>query len=305
MSLFKHIDINQILDLDKNLLEELPHIFFPYEYYSDHSKADSAKEIFRKIHARLIGQHLMLADALSINKARKKELEYKRQKLEAVIKAEFKKGFNHLKTSPKESTQNDIAHVDPEFDNRIKPQYSNSAKEALQYNKDNGESEGYEHDLSYTTHYLLHTLTDGLREYLEDVDRQALVVAFVGLRRTMVLGLKEIITVAKKVKENWDAKYQYEGEADYVHLLRELEANFPSLDTTIFRKHLSDLKKLNMTRNILEHEFDMPTDTFSEEQLRKCFTAVKNLFETLESKQELFPQTKSFTSEDLEDLEKN
>ena len=77
----------------------------------------------------------------------------------------------------------------------------------------------------------------------------------------------------------------YPGESEFIHSLREFEANSKSLNTAPFRQKQSHFTALRRIRNEVEHppEISKPVEQdLTEDSLLNYFDKARKLFEILE-----------------------
>lgn len=272
MSLFKPITINTLFGLgDIETLDKFRQDF-PHLYLPDNADLIMSVDIFAKISKRLICQHWIAADAFQYLDALQLETREKHDELLDIVRYQF----GELSHPPKPKSR-----IDPEFE---------LVKDMWQ--RDDWEDYGHEQ-----AHTYLAMVIDLANDTTANFKREISANAFVGLRRTVLLGLKELKKSIKNNKNSksildkygnleWKQPERYEKEAEYVFLLREFEDTFPPFNTVRFRKRLNELKELNDLRNNLEHEID-PNGDYSAEKLIKCFEVVKELFTAFEQHSEI------------------
>ena len=271
MSVLKPLNLNSLLGLQDpdavdKFRDEFPHLYLPQDAGSGLYSAGS--EEFRAISISLIVQHWLTADGLARINILEKELHRKEDGLYDARPQGYGEK-NEYESLPNQ--------VDPEFD-KVKADFSRKAhEEAESYEDFDPDSDG-EMGVSH------HKIMDLAKSIVNDNKWEIMLRSFVGLRRFMNNGLKDVRNKWSKFKRpDWQDVEKHAGEADYVHLLRQLETNFPNRGISAFAKRSGTLHKLNSLRNDVEHENqEYDPDRHSSENLIEYFKEIKALMEGME-----------------------
>lgn len=276
MNLFKPISTNDILGIFCNkgvddLQRKCPHIFLAQDLGRDFSQHG-----FQQISIKFLVQHSLIADTQMLYDSKTFESMEKSSYLYELVqyskdrKTEGRPIFPRKFCDDKKFT--DICII-CESDAKIDTEQTPHKEGSFPFD--------------YQSELLVSSIEDVFRDSFIDIQREIKARAFISLHRTMIYGLK-ILTDQCKETTTWKPSDPLRGETEYVHQLRELETNFPSLDTRGFRKRQSKLYELKKLRNRAEHESSEDNVDFSEKNLLACFHEVKRLFETLENNEAFY-----------------
>ena len=167
--------------------------------------------------------------------------------------------------------------VDPAFDRLMDEVESKAREEAESYEDFDPDTDG---EMGIAHHEIM-----ALAKFAVDGREQEIMMrSFVSLRMVLNEGLKDISYEWRELRQSdWQDLEKLEGEAKYVHLLRQLETNLPSRGISAFAKRSGALYKLNSLRNDVEHKnrkYDR--DRHSKQKLIECFKEIKALMECME-----------------------
>ena len=267
------LDINRLLRvIEEDSLEQMrtdfPHIFFPQHFLNPWGPIREL--VFEEVSLKLLTQYWVFSE----NKKRLSDRAEEAHRKEDIIFFEIHRAFKvYARNYPGPDFPEPERLVDKKFDDVRELWFQRAKQEAKKY-----DPEGRPWlDLSETP-IGLHSTLNIIEHTIEQMNRENLFSAFIGLRRTMLYGLKSIIELAAKYggKErgggfvmqdndlrelppdklpNWIPEPRIKGEAEYVWLLRSLSKNYLSLDNPEFHRFSKGnkaLKQLNKARNSIE-----------------------------------------------------
>jgi hypothetical protein len=272
MGMLKLLNLNSLLGLQDpesvdRFRDEFLHLYLPQDagIGLQHSGASS---VFEKIAIKLIVQHWLTANDLDSINALNDEL---RRKEDGLYNARLQ-GYGVMNRGESQPDQ-----VDPVFD-RLKDEFESQAREEAET------YEGFDPDIDGNMD-IAHLELMALAVSAVDGRKQEIMMrSFVSLRRVLNEGLKDIGDKWQALKKpEWQDVKKLEGEACYVHPLRQLETNFPGRGISAFTKKSGTLYKLNSLRNDVEHENqEYDPDRHSSENLIEYFEEIKALMEGME-----------------------
>lgn len=272
MSMLKPLNLNQFLGLQDpdsvdQFRDEFPHLYLPQDAGIGlrHSGVSS---VFEEFAIKLIVQHWLTANDLDSINTLNDEL---RRKDDGLYDAMLQR-YGVMNADESQPDQ-----VDPVFD-RLKDEVESKAREeAESYEDFDPDTDG---EMGIAHHKIMM-----LAEFAVDGREQEIMMrSFVCLRRVLNEGLKDISDKWKELRQSdWQDVEQLEGEAKYVHLLRQLETNFPGRGISAFTKKSGTLFELNSLRNDVEHKKRKNDDDHhSAQNLIECFKEIKTLMECME-----------------------
>ena len=272
MSVLPPLNLNcllGLLDFDAvdRFRDEFPHLYLPHDAGIG-LRNPSVSNVFKKVAIKLIVQHWLTANDLYNITVLNDELRRKEDGLYNAVR----KGYGLVNEH-----ESQLDQVDPAFD-RSKDKFERKAREEAESYED------FDPDEDGDMHIARIEII-GLAEFAVDGKKQEIMVrSFVSLRRVLNEGLKDISDRWRELKKSpWQDEIQLKGEADYVHLLRQLETNFPDRGISVFTKKSGILYQLNSLRNDVEHEErKYKSDRHSTENLIGCFSEIKALMECME-----------------------
>ena len=273
MSVLEPLNLNRLLGLldtesVDRFRDEFPHLYLPQDAGTGlrHSGVSS---VFEEIAIKLIIQHWFTANDLNGINTLKNELGRKEDGLYDARLQGYGVVNEHKSQQPDQ--------VDPVFD-RLKDKFKGKAREEAETYED------FDPDIDGNVGIEHHQLMDLAESAVEGREQEIMMRSFVSLRRVLNEGLKDISDRWRELKKpDWQDVEKLEGEADYVHLLRRLDANFPGRGISAFTKRIGTLNELNSLRNDVEHknqEYD--PDRHSAKKLIECFKEIKALMECME-----------------------
>ncbi|MEX0502707.1 hypothetical protein AB3X55_03855 [Alphaproteobacteria bacterium LSUCC0719] len=270
--MLKTLNLNRFLgllnpDFVDQFRDEFPHLYLP-QNAGIGLRHSGLSSVFEEFAIKLIIQHWFTANDLDSINTLKDEL---RRKEDGLYDARLQ-GYGMMHADESQPDQ-----VDPAFDRLMDEIESKAREEAESYEDFDPDSDG---EMGIAHHEIM-----GLAESAVDGREQEIMMrSFVSLRRVLNEGLKDISDRWRELKEpDWQDVEKLEGEAKYVHLLRQLETNFPGRGISAFTKKSGTLFELNSLRNDVEHKKRKNDDDHHNTQnLIECFKEIKALMECME-----------------------
>ena len=317
------LDINLLLRvIEEDSLEQMrtdfPHIFFPQHFLNPWGPIREL--VFEEVSLKLLTLYWVFSE----NKKRLSDRAEEAHRKEDIIFFEIHRAFKaYARDYPDPDFPEPERLVDRKFDDVRELWFQRAKQEAKEYDPERW----LWTDLSETP-IRLHSALNTIEQSIEQMNRENLFSAFIGLRRTLLYGLERIIKLAAKYagKEreggfvfsrqdndlrerspdklpNWNPVPRFKGEAEYVWLLRSLSRNYSSLDNPEFHRFSKGnkaLKQLNKARNRIEHGTVQEDDQLTYENLLQCFHEVSTLFEYLENDRNISVLVNGFAADDID-----
>jgi hypothetical protein len=272
MGSFATLSLNRILGLAdveavERFRDEFPHLYLPREAYF----LDGHHTVFKEISINLIVQHWLVANTFVYADNLKNELRGKEDDLFEAIR----QGHG----SPN-SREFEAARVDPEFA-KVRDQFVSKARNEAEADEE------FEPEVDGEMGIIYHKVMDLAETTIQIYEDENMIRAFGGLSRELNRSLK---LVKKGFQEappdrEWVTVNRYPGESEFIHSLREFEANSTTLDTAPFRQKQSHFTTLRRIRNEAEHPPEISKSDeqdLTEDSLLNYFDEARKLFELLE-----------------------
>ena len=266
LSLNRILGLTDVESVDR-FRHEFPHLYLPM----DGSLLDGHHSVFKEISINLIVQHWLLVNTLRHVDHLKNELRGKEDDLFEAIR----QGHGSL-----DSREFETGRVDPEFA-KVKDHYASEARNEAE------NDEEFEPFVDGEMGIVYHMVMDLAETTIQIYEDENMIRAFGGLSRELNRSLK---LVKQKFNDTfpdkpWMIVDRHRGESEFIHSLREFEANSKGLDTTPFRQKQSPFSTLRRIRNKTEHPPEISKSKeqdLTENSLLNCFDEARKLFELLE-----------------------
>ena len=240
MGSFATLGLNRIFGLADveavdRFRDEFPHLYLPREAYF----LDGHHTVFKEISINVIIQHWLVANTFVYTDNLKNELREKGDDLfEAICQVHGSSNFREF----------EAARVDPEFA-KVRDLFVSKAR-----NEAEAEEE-FEPEVDGQMGIIYHKVIDLAETTIQIYEDENMRRAFGGLFRELNRSLK---LVKKGFREalpdrEWVTVDRYAGESEFIHSLREFEANSKSLDTAPFQQKQSHFSTLRRIRSEVEH----------------------------------------------------
>lgn len=258
------------------LRKEHPYLFFP---------RDLNTEIFKEISANIVTQYWLTEHNIRHVKMLKYYFEKKKDELFEDTNEVISESTTSSRDSSDQKTQ-ELGRLDPAEDEQKKEMFMSQWRDCNRmFDIDPSDIDPFE--VQYTIDEYVFPLVE---KAIKVMERENLRRAFSSLNQELLRNLKLLKNRHLRFpnhspEREWVEVERYDGEADLIHLLRELGENSEELSTRPFRAKSHAFRILREVRNEIEHKDNMEDDAdnrLTTENLLTCFDETRRLFEILE-----------------------